>query len=338
MTAELLAPSATASAECHADWLELRALLAGDLNSSLSDLARAIRSAGTIEAVIEQQMLDEGSSPDPSWDRDDDFEEEISPAEFMERRDDLSEAVADRASDELDDRALACGGAYPFTRGPQYLQAVPNAVRSVYVFLLLLSTDGVGAGPPGFSATELFEDVAAVAAQSFLGRHEDVRIYHFGFPRRRTLRGFKPAVDELCAQLGEGGRARDRPTRRHQKDAKLDLVTWRSFPDRRMGQLVVFGQCAAGANWTTKLSELQPRTFVNLWMTDGLAMDPARMFFCPFRVERDWWETRVYESGLLFDRCRIAAHCAELEGELLDRCRQFSVHVLEQRRRSSADA
>jgi hypothetical protein len=332
MIAELLAPAATASAECHADWLELRALLAGDLNSSLSDLARAIRSAGTIEAVIEQQMRDEGSSPDASWDWGEDFEEEISPAEFMERRDDLSEAVTDRASDELDDRALACGDAYPFTRGPQHLQARRYAVRSVYVFLLLLSTDGVRAGPPGLAATELFEDLAAVAAQSFFGRHEDVHVYHFGFPRRRTLRGFKPALDELCVRLGEGGSARSRPDQRHQKDAKLDLVTWRSFPDGRMGQLVAFGQCAAGADWTEKLSELQPRAFTGKWLTEPLGVEPTRMFFCPFRIEREGWETKVIDGGLLFDRCRIAHHCAEVDDELLDGCERFSAHVLEQRR------
>jgi hypothetical protein len=317
MTHELLAPAATASTESHADWLELRALLAGDSNSSLSDLARAIRSSGSIEAVIEEQMLDS---------------EDVSPAELADQGDDMSEAVAESASSELDDRQAACGGAYPFACGTQHLQALPHAVRSVYVFLLLLSTDGVLAGPRGLSAPELFEDVAALAARSFMGSDEHVHVYQFGFPRRRELRGFKPAIDELCVRLGEGGGARSRPNQRHQKDAKLDLVTWRSFPDRRMGQLIAFGQCAAGADWASKLCELQPRAFVSSWMTDQLGLDPARMFFCPFRVEREAWETNVYASGLLFDRCRIAHHCTASDDELLDRCERFSAHVLQQRR------
>ncbi|HEY3970214.1 MAG TPA: hypothetical protein VGL79_02340 [Solirubrobacteraceae bacterium] len=316
MTLELLAPSATAPSESHADWLELRALLADDRNSSLTDLVRAIRPTGTIEAVIDEQLGNENASP----------------AELSDPGDDMSETVADSASSELDDRELACGGAYPFTRGPQHLQALPEAVRSVYVFLLLLSTDGVLSSPDGLSAPELFEDIATVAAGSFFGGSADhVHVYQFGFPRRRTLKGFKPAIDDLCTQLGEGGAARDRPNQRHQKDAKLDIVVWRSFPDGRTGKLVAFGQCAAGADWTTKVSELQPRAFTNSWMSEPLGIEPTRMFFCPFRVERDTWPTTVMASGLLFDRCRIAHHCSDLSDELLDKCQQFSSHVLAQR-------
>jgi hypothetical protein len=316
----MLAPSASAPTESHADWLELRALLADDRNSSLTDLIRAIRPTGTIEVVLDEQPGYEGASP----------------AELSDPGDDMSEAVAESALSELDDRGVACDGTYPFSRGSQHLQALPAAVRSVYVFLLLLSTDGILAGPPGLSAPALLEDLAANAAQSFFGGEgEHVHVYQFGFPRRRTLKGFKPAVNDLCARLGEGGSARDRPDTRHQKDAKLDLVAWRSFPDGRVGKLVAFGQCAAGENWTEKLSELQPRTFTNCWMADALSMEPIRMFFCPFRVERDKWPTTVLASGLLFDRCRIASHCLDLDDELLDKCEQFSSYALARRESTS---
>jgi hypothetical protein len=316
MGCELSAPAATASEEEHADWLELRALLAGDGNSSLSDLARALRSSGAIEAVVAEQMLDDYALP----------------SELTDQREEMSETVVESASSELDDRVVACGGEYPFERGPQYLQAREGAIRSVYVFLLLLSREGIAAGPRGLLATELFEDLAAVAARSYLGSDSRAHIYQFGFPRRRTVRGFKPALDELCTLLGEGGGARSRPDQRHQKDAKLDLVTWRSFPDCRMGQLVAFGQCAAGSDWSAKLFELQPRAFASKWMAEPLGVEPTRMFFCPFRIERAGWATKVYDGGVLFDRCRIAHHCAEVDGNLLDACERFSTHVLERRR------
>lgn len=321
MAVTLHAPSATASTESHADWLELRSLLADDFSSSLTDLVRALRPTGTIEEVLEEQIGGEDASP----------------AQLSDPGDDMSEAVADSASSELDDREFACGGpvasggAYPFVRGAQYLQSSPEAVRAVYVFLLLLSTQGIAAGPAGLIATELFEDVAAAAAASYFGADgHGVGIYQFGFPRRRTLPGFKPAINELCSRLAEGGGARDRPDSRHQKDAKLDLVVWRPFPDARMGKVVAFGQCAAGNDWRDKLSEMQPRTFTSAWMTHPLGLEPTRLFFCPFRVERDRWETTVLSSGVLFDRCRIALHCANLSGELADKCQQFSAHVLEQ--------
>lgn len=320
MPIALGAPSATASPESHADWLELRALLADDLNSSITDLVRAMRPTGTIEEVVGEEIGGEDASP----------------AEISDPGDDRSEAVGDSASSELDDRELACGGtspgggAYPFVRGPQYLQATTDAVQHVYVFMLLLSTQGIAAGPPGLSATELFEDISAAAAKSYFGgENSGAEVYQFGFPRRRTLRGFKPAINDLCVRLGEGGNARDRPNTRDQKDAKLDLVVWRPFPDARTGKLVAFGQCAAGGDWETKLSELSPRSFVGAWMTDQIGVEPSRLFFCPFRVERRRWETTVLSSGVLFDRCRIALHCADLTEELVQRCEQFSAHVLD---------
>ncbi len=75
---------------------------------------------------------------------------------------------------------------------------------------------------------------------------------------------------------------------------------------------------------------MQPRTFVAAWMTGPLGLEPMRLFFCPFRVERDRWETTVLASGVLFDRCRIALHCTGLNNELVAKCQQFSAHVLDQ--------
>jgi hypothetical protein len=319
LPAALRAPTATDSPEDHADWLEVRALLADDGNSSITDLMRALRPTGTVEEVV-----DEGTEGDAE-----------TAAELSDPGDDWLEAVVSSASGELDDRLEACGcePAYPFRLGEQYLQSLPEAPRSVYVFLLLLSVDGINAGPADLSATELFEDISAVAAEGYFGGTAcGVQLYQFGFPRRRTLPGFVPALDDLCSLLGEGGGARKRPDSRYQKDAKLDLVVWRPFPDARSGKIVGFGQCAAGADWREKLSELDPRAFTGLWMTDRLAVEPTPLFFCPFRVERARWETAAFHSGVLFDRCRIALHTGDAPDDLVERCEQFTGHVLDARR------
>jgi hypothetical protein len=311
MPGVLPAPSATAGAEDHADWLELRALLADDRSSSLADLGRAIRPNGTIEEVIEEQVGDE------------------LPSELVDPGSDFLERVVDAASSELDDRAAACGDGYPFVRGDQYLEAIDGAPRSVYAFLLLLATAGVSAGPEGLETEKLFEDLSADAgADYFGGPPNNVFVYPFGFPRRRTVAGFQPAIRDLVRLLGEGGGPRARPTTRDQKDAKLDLVVWRPFTDERYGKIIAFGQCAAGRNWREKLTELQPIAFSKNWLTGPLSMDPLRMFFCPFRVDRRRWETTVNEAGILFDRCRIAAHTSHLGDDLLDQCETFSRHVL----------
>jgi len=297
----------------------MRALRADDRNSSLTDLMRALRPTGTVEEVVEEGTEGEAETA----------------AELSDPGDEWLERLASSAASELDDRVEACGGeaGYPFRLGAQYVQAVPEAFRSVYVFLLLLAVDGVRAGPSGLSATELFEDISAVAAEEYFGGPaHGVQLYQFGFPRRRMLRGFMPAVDELCARLGEGGGARKRPDSRHQKDAKLDLVVWRPFPDTRSGKVVGFGQCAAGTDWRDKLSELNPRAFTGQWMTEQIPVDPTRLFFCPFRVERDRWPTTVFQSGVLFDRCRIALHASGAGEEVVDRCERFTRHVLDSRK------
>jgi len=62
----------------------------------------------------------------------------------------------------------------------------------------------------------------------------------------------------------------------HQRDAKLDVVVWRPFPDGRAdgraGPVVGFGQCATGRGWAAKLHELQRRAFAALWLREPLAV------------------------------------------------------------------
>jgi hypothetical protein len=310
----LNAPSALASPEEHADWLELQALAADDHNSSFTDLIRAIKPAGTIEELV----AEEGA-------------EDATPGELLDGGDIAEEGVAESAFSELDNRQEACGGAgYPFERGETFLQAAEGAARTAYVFLLALAAWGVKAGPGDINATDLFEDVCAHAAAAYFGGSANgVCVYPFGFPRRRTLPGFIPALNELSALLGEGGGARDdRPSSRDQKDARLDLVVWKPFPDGRHGKLIAFGQCAAGANWHEKLDEMQADHFIDKWLRDAVKPTPTRMFFCPFRIESRKWQAHAIDGGIIFDRCRIAAYCSSLEQELLAQCVRFSEHAL----------
>jgi hypothetical protein len=111
------------------------------------------------------------------------------------------------------------------------------------------------------------------------------------------------------------------------------VVVWRSFPDRRAGQVIGFGQCATGRRWVEKLHELQPRAFAGLWLRDPLAVEPFRLFFVPFRMDRARWEEAAFGGGVLFDRCRIVAHCGELDVDVRERCHAWSRHVIQTRLR-----
>ncbi len=308
MAALLQLPVGSAPADEHADWLEQSALAAADRTSSLQDLVQALRRSGSLDA--EPGAATAEGEDDP--------------------RAEVSEIKAQDAFAELDDRARSCGhGGYPFTVAAQYLQAWNKPERSVYTFLLLLSHFGLSGGPDGIDAASLFEAVSASAATAYLGgRGKSGSHVLFGSPRRGRNAGFRAAVNDLCRQLGEGGGCRARHRLQHQQDAKLDLVVWQPFRDGRACKVIAFGQCATGRGWRAKLSELQPKAFCGLWLRDPLPVDPLRMFFVPFRIDRAMWEESSFYGGLLFDRCRISAHAMSLTSELREQCLRWSRHVI----------
>lgn len=311
--ATLEAPSASEDREAHADWLELCALKAADRNSSIQDLVQVIRRTGTIEAI----------EPDDE------------PEDPQDRGAEKTQAVAEDAFAEIEDRYASCGGdrgTYPFRLHPQYIKLRTDPKKSLYLFLLLLSRFGKDAGPKGTDGARLFELLSVQAgAIYFGGATSDVGSYHFGAPRRSTPRSFVDALNEMCRQMGEGQGCRvDRPNLSNQKDAKLDLTVWRPFRDNRPGKLMGFGQCATGNDWTDKLTHLQPEAFCGMWMLDTPAVTPVRLFFVPFRVERSRWPDAARRGGIIFDRCRIAVHARGIGKELMGQCAKWTAHVLKE--------
>lgn len=304
-------PPATAASIEHADWLELEALASADLNSSVQDLASALRRTGSSEEVEDERAIED---PDDA---------------VADRGGETIEPIVEAAFEEIEDRSRACGGNYPFALDDSVLQGRRAYRNDLYVFLLLLSRYGIKAGPPGLNVAQIFEEVAEVAVKNCLGGdRNDVATYQFGFPRRLKPSGFQEALDDLCQNIGEGTGSKDRPKRRDQKDAKLDLVAWRPFPDRRRGQIMAWGQCATGSDWRDKLSELHPADWAAIWMIDRPTVLPLRTFFVPHRIGRDLWEESAINGGVLFDRCRITAFARPLPAELRARCRLYNKHIL----------
>lgn len=304
-------PAPSAPPEHHADFLELVALRNPQRRVSFQDFARDMRMTGATEAL-----------------RDSDDSEEVNGA------DDRTEALVEAAFDELDRRRAACGAtkiSYPFAVDGGGLLAEPGHDGSIYTFLALLSWYGKDKGPPGTDGEKLFEEIAAKTAEAYLGGPASrVHSYVFGFPRRLAPAGFSAALDDLCKQLREGGgHHRGRPTRPDQKDAKLDVVAWVDFADQREGKAIIFGQCATGANWKGKLSELpEPSRWCSFWMADQLVVPPTKSFFVPHRVEADQWTYSGTFGGLLYDRCRIASLAGAIDGPLQQRVAEWSTHVL----------
>jgi hypothetical protein len=96
--------------------------------------------------------------------------------------------------------------------------------------------------------------------------------------------------------------------------------------------VIAFGQCATGANWATKLSELpDTRSWCQAWMLDPPCVPAVRMFFVPHRLTREEWETRATIGGVLFERCRIAFHAPQLPSAVRARGMRWSRAVLASR-------
>ena len=134
----------------------------------------------------------------------------------------------------------------------------------------------------------------------------------FGFPRRRGPADFLGAVAELCGKklLNEGSANSDEPKAPQQKDARLDVVVWKNFPDRRRGRLILFGQCATGSDWEDKAYALNPQKWREKWLVEPLLPHPQGAFFIPFAVEDDDWKHILLDGGVLFDRFRISGLAA----------------------------
>jgi hypothetical protein len=300
-------PVVSDPAELHADWLELYALTVADGSSSYEDLVGVLRRNGSVDGVDDRAVPDRGSE--------------------------ITQSVADAAFAELDTRARACGDGYPFSITDQSISVRSDVKSSPYLFCLLLSHAGVKAGPRNIKAATHFEELCARAAEEYLGGDAvGVGSYHFGFPRRIGPSGFADALDELCARLGEGSGTKQHPRLRHQKDAKLDVVAWRAFPDTRRGKLVAFGQCAAGDEFDIKATELVSRRFTVMWMKDPLLLDPLRFFFVPRCLEDYEWEATTLADVILFDRCRITSMLEHrpLPSDLAKRTTNWCQFVLRQ--------
>jgi hypothetical protein len=269
------------------DHLEISAFTDSDQNASASQLKTDVEISGSDDAVD----FDEENGQNPS-------------AQL--------EGKIDAAFTEAEVRIKACGGySYPFELKRRVLLPRDKNFSSVYAFLLGLSAFGEDA-VAGQNGAKLFEEVCAHASRIYFGctdRPADAHV--FGFPRRIGPKDFRAALADLCSRhMREGVPDKKVPNLHTKKDASLDIVIWRGFPDARSSKFIAFGQCATGKNWWGKRHELQPAEWCRTWLTKTPQVIPLKMFFVPHAVTDQLWYELGYIAGLIFDRFRIT-HLAE---------------------------
>lgn len=297
---QLTAPAATATAEEHADWLELKALASTKRVASMEDLVGAFRAIGSTDALNDEETDEDAPLPDPA---------------AIDRGSERAQAVAETAFEAIDERSRSVKDPqrYPFEVMSGSIKLKRSTWRSTYTYLLLLTKFGERSSPQGIKGASLFEAVSAEAARNYLGGDATGAVaYSFGFPRQLAPRNFREALDDMCARMEEGGGAKAHPTQRYQKDAKLDIAVWLPMPDSRTGKVIGFGQCATGGNWPTKVGEMHADPWCKKWMLESPPVTPLRFFFVPHRIVADTWTHHSHDAGVVFDRCRIAAFASEL--------------------------
>jgi len=254
-----------------ADWLELSALFQADGNASAGDLERKLRQLSCANV----------------------------------------ESLIGSVFTEIDRRVLATTpAAYPFSRADTSI-SIKGKISDYPAYIFCLAVSFYGWKPYRGAAANpwlLFEEICGFSAKRYIGGESIV----FGTSSRSGSKAknvFQLRVTALSKALGEGDGFR--PQKKFStKDGKLDVVAWRPFPDKRASQIVIFGQCAAGASWIgAKLTELCPDSFWDQWMSTGKVSTLLRSVFVPHRVFDDKeWEFHARSARLLFDRCRVAAH------------------------------
>jgi hypothetical protein len=270
------------------DHLEICALTDADANASASQLKTDVEITGSDDAV--------------------DAEEQEAPTLSAHL-----EGKIDAAFTEAELRIRACGVSnYPFDLQRKVLLPLDKGFSSVYTFLLGLSAFGEDAVPEQNGA-KLFEEVCAHASQIYFGcEHQPAEAHVFGFPRRIGPKDFRKALTDLCERrICEGTPDKKMPNVRTKKDASLDIVIWRGFPDARSSKFIAFGQCATGKHWWGKRHELQPADWCRAWMTKGPHVTPTKMFFVPHAVSDELWCELGYIAGIIFDRFRITHYGAQ---------------------------
>ena len=89
----------------------------------------------------------------------------------------------------------------------------------------------------------------------------------------------------------------------YRKDRNLDIVAWNPWGDHRASQIILLVQCAAGANWKTKIKELNIRAWEKYI---HFAANPIKGFSVPVIIsDREMLHEISTDAGVIIDRPRL---------------------------------
>ena len=232
------------------------------------------------------------------------------------------------ALEEVERRKEACRTGYPFVVGDEGNSLSPDPQAgskesTIYKYMLLATRLNMKTcrRQAGIDGADLFEDLAAEAAQAYFGD----RAEKYVFGTHQNPLSFRCRVEELCRLLGEGDGFRESDAPSGQvKDDKLDIVVWKHFADRLPGKVIAFGQCKTGTSFHDDLAQMRPDQFCGQWMQSTPAVEPLRLFLVAEAWPPHLLEQASRKAGVLFDRCRIVDFSSDISDEVMSRIEQWT--------------
>lgn len=148
----------------------------------------------------------------------------------------------------------------------------------------------------------LFDAVVREAFKTEQG--ENARAIIFAWPPRgHRPSGFRDAVGWAATQLGVEVRSvGEIPD--HYKDAGVDVIVWRPFPDGRIGFQISLIQNTIQQDFGKKPRDVVPTQW-HAWLKVGAI--PSVGFAIPFSIPDGdiWWHDITNETAVVMDRGRI---------------------------------
>jgi len=227
----------------------------------------------------------------------------------------LQESRQGTVLEQLEQRQELLGDAYPFEIDGNSLIYTPGDLP-VYELLLGICQAPSLSAAPFCELPRLFENLSLLAGRGYLG--PQARGYRTGWPRPKNVARFKTLIEDVKKQSGSypsewqwqhAEHLPEDPAPKFVKEDGLDVVVWRQWPDQRMGQLYLLGQCACGADWLKKDKELDLDDFKEWFRLPRT--QPVRSFFTPRHAVDPILNHLARTAGLVFDRMRIVQALGE---------------------------
>lgn len=227
----------------------------------------------------------------------------------------LSDIQVALALEVMVSRKVLVGSSYPFDINEIAVIKLNEQIPGAYVLLLFLSrsnsTFSWQSSTPNEEEILVFEELTATASKNFLG--EGAESVPFGWPSKHGRpKEFHLAIGWLAQKMNLQIGIAFRPPRR--KDGGVDVVAWKSFPDKRSGFPIFLIQSTLQRDFLSKSRDIDLRLWSG-WLQ--LDRDPIIVLAIPKTIAYGELWNEISANSIILDRIRISPLIGDLEAKQL---------------------